>query len=465
MESQRGRLIGGKYRVIGPLAEGGMGSVWRARHTELESEVALKLISSELAGSPSAADRFKREARAAARLKSVHVVQIHDYGVDDGQPYMVMELLEGEDLRQRMRRDGRVSLARALEIVRPLCKALEVAHAAGIVHRDIKPANIFLARSAQDEVVKVLDFGIAKEHVSALGAHETSSSTVLGSPMYMSPEQARASRVDHRSDLWSVAVVTFELLTGRQPFRGASLGDVFARICGDELPRPSELGVEHPGLDELFRKALDRDPDGRHASAADFAAALAVVARSSPQADALPPQDATLLAEGQQRRTPTPADDSGRRGRDTDTLALAATAPEGAVQGDSGKSTIAAPPRARVLIGVVAAITAALAATVLWRAGDRPVDPAAAASASVTEAATTSVATPSVDPAATALVPAAATASAAAPTASATVRPTARSTAVRDGGAPAARSAPSTAPASPPLPRVDPVFGVPVSKP
>jgi serine/threonine-protein kinase len=325
-----------------------MGSVWRARHTQLDVDMAVKVMSGELAGSTAAAERFKREARAAAMLRSPHVVQIHDYGVEDGQPYMVMELLAGEDLRAFIRRHGRVSMHRALQILAPVCKALRVAHEAGIIHRDIKPANVFLARSGGEEQVKVLDFGIAKAQHEAGAGSDTTSRLVLGSPMYMSPEQARGGRLDARSDLWSVAVVAYELVVGRQPFRGATLGDVFARICGDELPLPSAAGVCHPGLDDFFRRALARSPAARFPSAQALAEAFAALSRDhasaidgdddterSPVLDGPAPASVsagTRVERGM--RTPLsvvlPIEPSppARRGRESDTLALAASAPE-----------------------------------------------------------------------------------------------------------------------------------------
>ena len=196
----RGRVVGGKYRVGRWLAKGGMGSVWIAEHVELGLEVALKAV---LASSDetTAKMRFKREARAAAGLKSPHVVRVFDYGIEGGVPYLVMELLEGEDLKDRLLRQRRIPLSAAAEIVGQIAEALHEAHEAGLIHRDVKPRNIFLARAGSQEVAKLLDFGVAKDVSTAGTGEETGTGLLLGSARYMSPEQARGERVDGRSDV------------------------------------------------------------------------------------------------------------------------------------------------------------------------------------------------------------------------------------------------------------------------
>ncbi|MBL8740181.1 MAG: serine/threonine protein kinase, partial [Myxococcales bacterium] len=213
MTVEAGLIIAGKYRLVAPIATGGMGAVWRARHETLETDVAVKVMTAAAATMDSALERFKREARAAAQLKSPNVVQIHDYGIHEEIPYIVMELLEGEDLGVHLARHGTLSLDRAATILRSAAKALRLAHDAGLVHRDLKPANIFLARIAGEEVIKVLDFGIAKEKDQKLASIETSHNALLGSPLYMSPEQTRGSELDHRSDLWSLSVLLLEMIT------------------------------------------------------------------------------------------------------------------------------------------------------------------------------------------------------------------------------------------------------------
>lgn len=241
-----------------------MGSLWVARHLELDVEVALKWSHEEgLDGQRE--QRFRREARAAARLKSPHIVQIHDYGFHEEVPYIVMELLSGEDLGALLAREERLSLARALKWLWQAGKALRVVHRAGIVHRDIKPSNLFLAQHGGETVLKMLDFGIAK--VPAEGGQTTSVGLILGSPAYMSPEQARGHAIDARSDLWSLAAVFYRMITGHAPFEGASPGDILVRVCTEDVPPPSErLPALGEATDAFFGRALARDPERRFAS-------------------------------------------------------------------------------------------------------------------------------------------------------------------------------------------------------
>ena len=275
MTFEPGRTIGGKYRLETEFARGGMGAIWRATHAELEVPVAVKIVTPELGLSAIALSRFKQEAKAAAQLRSPHVVQILDYGVEDGAPFMVMELLTGSDLSTEIERGGRLPPTRVVAISAGISKALRLAHDAQIVHRDLKPENVFLARLADEEVVKVLDFGIAKALSGEMGLVKTGSSTLIGSPLYMSPEQSRGEPVDVRTDLWSYAVVLFEAITGGPPFVGRGLGDVFAAICTGETPVPSHRGIVLPGLDEFFRKALAKEREDRFTSAKDLHEAFA----------------------------------------------------------------------------------------------------------------------------------------------------------------------------------------------
>ena len=269
-----GYVLEGKYRLQRPLAQGGMGELWVAEHLTLGEPVAIKLILTNLASRPDMSTRFKREAMAIAKLQrqTQHVVQIHDYGVDDGVPFIVMELLDGEDLDQRLDRIGRLKPAEALSLVAQLTKALQPAHESGIVHRDLKLANIFLARVGDDEIVKVLDFGLAKGGgLDVVGDH-TAPGDVLGSPRYMSPEQARGTvDLDGRSDLWSVAVLLFIALTGEPPFQSKKFGDLLLKICTEPAPVPSSIAPElSPAIDAFFRRALSKERDDRFASARDF---------------------------------------------------------------------------------------------------------------------------------------------------------------------------------------------------
>jgi serine/threonine-protein kinase len=272
-----GTIIDGKYELVSALGQGGMGSVWTARHRLLDVPVAVKLMSPVLAASADARARFEREAKAAAQLKSPHVVDVRDYGVDGDTPYLVLELLQGEDLGARLKRRPRLAPAEAGVIVAQVCKALTRAHDAGIVHRDLKPANLFLARTDEGEVVKVVDFGIARARTPGLAGDATKTGNILGSPHYMSPEQARGvSDLDHRSDLWSLGVILFRALTGRLPFPGDQVGDIIVKVCSDPIPVASHLAPDlPPGTDSFFERALARDRDQRFASARELAEAFA----------------------------------------------------------------------------------------------------------------------------------------------------------------------------------------------
>ncbi|MFO0554297.1 MAG: serine/threonine-protein kinase [Polyangiaceae bacterium] len=272
-------VLGGKYRLIKRLAGGGMGAVWLAKHELLDAEVAVKLMAPILAETQAARARFEREAKASAQLKSLHICKVQDYGVEDDTPYMVMERLDGQDFGDRLAQVGRLTPAELSPIVTQICKALTVAHAAGIVHRDLKPSNVFLVREGQDEVVKLLDFGIARELSTQLVDEKTASGTVIGSPHHMSPEQARGERVDQRSDLWSLGVVMFKALTGKRPFDGDQVTAVMLAIVGQPIPQVSELCPDLPkALDDFFDRALSRELDGRFSSAAELAEAFAAIA-------------------------------------------------------------------------------------------------------------------------------------------------------------------------------------------
>jgi serine/threonine-protein kinase len=289
-------VLAGKYRLERPLNEGGMGSVWVARHLELDVEVAVKLISWVQALKPVMVERFKREARAAAQIRSPHVVQILDYGVHDGVPYMAMELLAGEDLSEHLEARGRITPKRVLEILRPVCKVLGLAHQAGIVHRDIKPANIFLAQVGDDEVVKVLDFGIAKE--INRDAQHTTGTGLVGSPLYMSPEQIRGSDVDAQSDLWSLGVVLYEALTGAAPFESGALGELFQLVSTTDAPAPSTKVPELAAFDGFFQKALARDKPKRFTTVKDFLAAFEDAVGRAPEVVVPSAKPAPRLALG-----------------------------------------------------------------------------------------------------------------------------------------------------------------------
>ncbi|WP_159397852.1 serine/threonine-protein kinase [Sorangium cellulosum] len=274
-----GIVIAGRYRVERELARGAMGSVWVGRHLQLDVDIAIKFMAPEYAASTELRARFEREARAAAMLKSAHAVHIYDYGIEGGAPYIVMELLEGEDLSARLAREARLTLPATLNIVEQVGRALRRAHELGLVHRDLKPGNIFLALQDGEQTAKVVDFGIAKAVGPVMNVQATRPGALLGSPSYMSPEQVRSSsRVDHRSDLWSLGVIAYQCVTGQLPFPGGELGDVLVEICTAPIPLASQLlpGLG-PEVDAFFQRALQRDPAQRFQSATELVEAFAAL--------------------------------------------------------------------------------------------------------------------------------------------------------------------------------------------
>ncbi|HEY8075504.1 MAG TPA: protein kinase [Labilithrix sp.] len=269
--------------LLRPLSTGGMGAVWLADHTGLKTQVVVKFMLGELGSSQSARTRFEREAAAAAKVKSPHVVQMLDHGLtSDGVPFIVMEHLEGKDLGAHLSShpDGRLPPRDVAIIVNQIAKALTKVHAAGLLHRDIKPDNIFLVEGEEDLFAKLLDFGIAKSHVhgekeTTLDG-ETKTGQVVGTPFYMSPEQVTAQKnIDARADVWALGVVAFEALTGKRPYDGPSFGALAVRIATGEPPKPTEANADlPPAIDAWFAKACARDPNGRYASAKELADGL-----------------------------------------------------------------------------------------------------------------------------------------------------------------------------------------------
>lgn len=273
-----GRVIGGKYRLEASLARGGMGMVWVARHIDLDVLVAIKLMAPKYNPSSRERARFMREAKAAARLRSRNVVTVLDYGVENQTQYIVMELLQGEDLGARLDRERILSPHEAAKLLGSIANAVELAHSAGIIHRDLKPDNIFLARvvGEPEEVVKVLDFGVAKDLNPSSHEESTRSGVAIGTPQYMSPEQARGSKlIDHRSDLWSIGVILFRALLGRLPFEGMVAIEILDALANDPIPVPSSVEPSVPTeVDRFFARALAREPDERFQTVREMTAAF-----------------------------------------------------------------------------------------------------------------------------------------------------------------------------------------------
>ncbi len=274
MELAGGSIIGGNYRVDRVVGEGGMGVVCLGTHLALGHRVAIKVLAAHALGSEMAVARFEREARMSASLAHEHVVRVFDFGrTESGAPFLVMEFLEGEDLATRIERDGPLPVAEALELLAQACAGLAEAHACGLVHRDLKPSNLFLARRATGTtVLKVIDFGIAKD-AAALASHAmTRTNDVMGSPQYMSPEQVRdAKHVDARTDVWSLGATFYEALAGVPVFEAESLTDLLVKIATAPVPSLRARRAEvPPDVEAVLLRCLAREPEARYATVGEL---------------------------------------------------------------------------------------------------------------------------------------------------------------------------------------------------
>jgi serine/threonine protein kinase len=272
-----GTVLGGKYVVEGILGRGGMGVVVAARHRALDQRVAIKCLLPHALTLADVVERFAREARAAAKIEGEHVARVIDVGrFEDGTPYMVMEHLQGHDLSVELEQRGTIPPSDAIRYVLETCEALAQAHAMRIVHRDLKPSNLFLAQQpGRRPIIKVLDFGISK--VVDPGAHSlTKTSSVLGTPYYMSPEQLLSSKsVDERSDIWSLGVVLYELVIGQPPFAGETAHEIIAKIVQNAPQPPRSLRPDlPPALEAVILQCMRTNVDERFANVAQLAAAL-----------------------------------------------------------------------------------------------------------------------------------------------------------------------------------------------
>ncbi len=257
-------LLGGRYRLTRRMAAGGMGQVWEAEDTVLHRKVAIKVLSDGLSSDPKSSERFRREARAAAGLAHPNVAGVFDYGEDDGTQFIVMELIDGDTLAERLRREGRLDPAEAARIAGGIAAALEAAHEAGIVHRDVKPGNVMLTHQGE---VKVLDFGIA----AASGPNLTATGFTMGTAAYLSPEQAAGRRATPASDVYALGVVLYEMLAGQLPFTGETPVAVAAAHISQEAPPLAEVVPGIPThLALACEKALAKDPELRPVSVGEF---------------------------------------------------------------------------------------------------------------------------------------------------------------------------------------------------
>jgi serine/threonine protein kinase len=335
LEQLVGRTVAGKYVVGRLIGRGGMGAVYEGENVSIGKKVALKFVDREYARDETVVGRFAREARAASAIDSEHIVQVFDAGSDDGRPFLVMELLRGEDLGARLRRLDKIPLEDALHVVAQVLRGLARAHAAGIVHRDLKPDNVILIqRGADPDFVKIVDFGISKIERPLSGTAPlalTHAGVVVGTPLYMSPEQAQAfPDVDGRADLYSVGAMLFECLAGRAPHTGPTYEQILIAICTTDAPDIRAIVPSVPDdVAELIARALARDRTRRFASAAKMLAAIHAVAPieasrepldDGMRADAMrptappgPPTSVTWAAPPERPPTDVPAPRRGSR--------------------------------------------------------------------------------------------------------------------------------------------------------
>jgi len=433
-EPAPGMMVTSNVRLVRPLSAGGMGSVWVADHLSLRTSVVVKFMGREMTGNPEAAARFAREAAAASQVKSPHVVQMLDHGVgDEGRPYIVMELLEGRDLEQRLQASKRLDPPEAIAIVAQLARALSKAHERGIVHRDVKPSNVFLLDAGGGELfVKLLDFGIAKGPEVGIVGSTTRTGAFVGSPYYMSPEQVvGAKEIDFRTDLWSLGVVAYQTLTGQLPFCAETVGALAIKIHRDPLPLPTGANQDLPrAVDDWFVRACARDPGERFASAREMADALAKA----------------MSAESAPARARVAGPDEAASRRPVDSRSET-----GAGVGLVASGTPAAGSRGRRWLLGAAAVAAIGAGLALPRTSTKQGGAIRPESASEERAAPVAVG-PTATPIATATATPTATATAT-PTATATATPTATAVASRAKARPSPAS-PSAIPSSVPRPSV-----------
>tara|TARA_B100001750_G_scaffold152915_2_gene122593 strand:- start:239 stop:1393 length:1155 start_codon:yes stop_codon:yes gene_type:complete len=296
-DSYVGREVAGQFRIVERIGSGGMGAVYKAEQPQMNRHVAIKILHSRYLSRKDLVSRFRREARAMSHLSHPNTARVFMYGqLEDGACYFVMEYLEGRNLAQLVRRDGPMDPKRAMHVMAQVCGALDEAHRAGIIHRDLKPENVFLTNQGGiDDYPKVLDFGLAKVTEKQMRPGSmilTREGMVFGTPEFMSPEQARGKTLDPRSDIYSLGVILYELLSGKLPFEARQPIE-FIQLHVNEPPIPLSERMKDrelpAGLEAAVMKALEKDPDDRYTTAAEFAQALEAVAEGRPSFGASKP--------------------------------------------------------------------------------------------------------------------------------------------------------------------------------
>ncbi|HXI57417.1 MAG TPA: serine/threonine-protein kinase [Polyangia bacterium] len=335
----------GTYRVVGPVGKGAMGEVYEVGHARLAGRYALKLMAKQAAGDGEALQRFRREATIVSSLRHPHIVQVIDFDqTPDGRPYLVMELLIGEDLHTRLRRLGPMPLPRVVAIIKQIASALAAAHGRGVVHRDLKPENVLLVTIEGEEdgdYVKIVDFGVSK--VKSASLRLTKGGAMMGTPHYMAPEQAQgASDVDEKVDQFALAAIAYELLSGEVAFAGDDIATVVYQVVFGEPPRLAGAGgLVSPAVDAVIKKALSKTAADRFASVADFAKAFEKAARAA-RGGSAPVSRPSLPTVG----------------------AVPESRPTAVTAGAPGAATAQAGSRATTKIVVIVALTAAVAGTI-----------------------------------------------------------------------------------------------------
>jgi serine/threonine protein kinase len=268
-----GTVLADRYKILEVVGKGGMGVVYKANHELMDRMVAVKMLMPELLSDDISVKRFQREAKAACRINHQNIIGMHDFGfTDDGQPYLVMDFLEGESLSDVLKREGQLSVNRMIHIMSQVCDALDHAHTEGVVHRDLKPGNIMLIKRGDDpDFVKVVDFGVAKicNYAGEESQRLTQTGEVFGSPVYMSPEQCRGDKLDARSDIYGMGIVIYEVLTGKLPLAGKNVVETITKHLNVMPPKMSELRTDlhfPERIEKAVFKALQKDPENRQSS-------------------------------------------------------------------------------------------------------------------------------------------------------------------------------------------------------